>query len=355
MPDGPGSTTVGPGPFGKNAPMPSENLRETKLGRRMITVPAILATAVLAVFLFIPLVVVAAVFDLLRGKPRLPSVRVVLFGVYYLGWEVFGVVSGVVLWVLSGFGTQLHRPQFIKIHRWLQVSWANSLLNSLKRFMGLKVEVEGTECIAPGPVIVFSRHASMVDTILPAHLLTAFGGLNLRYVLKHELLWDPAIDIIANRIPNHFVDRSGRDTASELRQIGELASGMGPDESFTIFPEGSRFTPAKREKAIARLEESDPETAAKAKALTHTMPPRAGGVLTVLRSAPEADVLIVAHTGLEGLNGPKEMWKAAPFRKPVQIALWRVPRSEIPTDDAGRMEWIFDEWAKVDAWVTARA
>jgi len=335
--------------------MPSESLRETPLGRRLITVPAILATAVVAVFAVLPLLLVAVVFDLLRGKPRMPTPRVILFGVVYLGWEVFGVTSGAVLWVLSGFGTQLHRSLFVRIHRWLQVSWANSLLGALKTFMGLRLQVEGTECIAPGPVIVFSRHASMVDTILPAHLLTAFGHLDLRYVLKHELLWDPAIDIIANRIPNHFVDRSGRDTATELREIGDLAAGMGPDESFTIFPEGSRFTPAKREKAIARLEESDPETARRAKALTHTMPPRSGGVLTVLSAAPEADVLIVAHTGLEGLAGPKDMWKAAPFRKPVQVQLWRVPRSEIPTDDAGRMDWIFGEWAKVDAWVTARA
>jgi 1-acyl-sn-glycerol-3-phosphate acyltransferase len=334
--------------------MPSESIRDTKLGRRMITVPAIFATAVVMVFAVIPLLVIGAIFDLVRGKVRLPTPRVILFGVVYLGWEIFGVTAATVLWFLAGFGTQLHRSAFIRAHRWLQVSWANNLLSAMRMFLRLRVQAEGTDCIAPGPVIVFSRHASMVDTILPAHLITTFGHLDLRYVLKHELLWDPAIDIVASRIPNHFVDRSGKDTAGELAKIGALAAGMGPTESFTIFPEGSRFTPAKRERAIARLDDSDPASAAKARSLTHTMPPRPGGVLTVLDAAPDADVIIVAHTGLEGLAGPKDMWKAAPFRKPVQVQLWRVPRTLVPDDEVGRMEWIFDEWAKVDAWVAAR-
>lgn len=335
--------------------MASQSLRETKLGRRLITVPAILGGAAAMVFLAIPILVIGAVFDLLRGKPKLPTVRVALFGIVYLAWEVFGVLSGVVLWFASGFGLLLGQPPFIRAHRWLQVAWANNLLNSLRRFLGLRLDVTGAECCSPGPVIVFSRHASMVDTLLPAHLLTTHGGLDLRYVLKHELLWDPAIDIIASRIPNHFVDRSGKDTAAELQKIGALAGGMADTESFTIFPEGSRYTPSKRERAIERLEETDPVLAERAKRLTNTMPPRRGGVLTVLGAADEADVIIVAHTGLEGMNGPKEMWKAAPFRRTVQVEMWRVPRSEIPEDDAGRMDWIFDEWEKVDAWVTAHA
>ena len=31
--------------------------------------------------------------------------------------------------------------------------------------------------------------------------------LRLRYVLKRELLWDPCLDIVGQRVPNIFVDR----------------------------------------------------------------------------------------------------------------------------------------------------
>jgi hypothetical protein len=63
----------------------------------------------------------------------------------------------------------------------------------------------------PYPVIVFLRYASVADTLLPAVFLANPNGLKLRYVLKHELLLDPCLDIVGNRLPNSFVQRSAGD------------------------------------------------------------------------------------------------------------------------------------------------
>ena len=321
------------------------------MSRRIKTVPAVIFGGALYYLLLIPGLVVGSLFDLVRGRVRLPTPRIMLFGAYYLGWEWYALTTALVLWIATAFGRYTHRPWSIAMHRRLQVGWANGLLQAMHNLLHLRLEIDGADCVAPGPVIVFCRHASMIDTLLPAHILSDHGGLALRYVLKHELLMDPMLDIIGNRIPNHFVDRSGHNTRSELDAIAALAAGTGPDESFTIFPEGSRFTPEKREKAIAKLETIDPDLARRAKELEHTMPPRPGGPLAILAATPGVDVVFVAHTGLEGLNGLRDAWGTVPFRDPVQVTCWRVAAQDIPASEADRVDWLFGEWSKVDRWI----
>jgi 1-acyl-sn-glycerol-3-phosphate acyltransferase len=67
-----------------------------------------------------------------------------------------------------------------------------------------------------------------------------------------------------------------------------------------IFPEGGNFTPRRRLRAIRLLEERRlAEEAAKARAMEHLLPPKPGGALAAIAAAPTADVIFVAHTGLE--------------------------------------------------------
>jgi hypothetical protein len=82
------------------------------------------------------------------------------------------------------------------------------------------------------------------------------------------------------------------------------------------------------------------------------MPPRTGGPIAALSQAPaHADIAFLAHTGLEGLAGPRELWKAVPFRHPVKVGVWRVARSEVPTDPDEQLAWLYERWAEVDTWV----
>jgi 1-acyl-sn-glycerol-3-phosphate acyltransferase len=331
--------------------MSTNAFRESKWGRRSITLPAVWVGAVVAAALSIVALPLALVFDLLRGRPKLPTARVYVFGLTYLAWELLATGYAGVLWVASGFGLLLRTRQFQRLHQRFQVLWAASHIRTMRSVLGLRLEVDGAEHLAPGPVVLFSRHASMVDTLIPIHL-AASHGLACRYVLKNELLWDPALDVVGHRFPNYFVDRSGGSSREVVEEVGKLAAGTRDDEAFVIFPEGSRFTPAKRERAIEKLSESSPDVAERARKLTRTMPPRTGGPIAALERAPKnADVVFLAHTGLEGLAGPKDMWKAVPFRHPVRVGVWRVARSEVPDGPDAQLAWLYERWTEVDTWV----
>ncbi len=336
-------------------PMSASSLRESRLGRRAVTVPAVLLAALVLYPASLLVLPAALVFDLLRGRPRLPTLRVLGFGLTYLGWEVVAIMVSAALWVASGFGLLLRTRAFQEAHRKVQVHWARSNIRNLRRFLNMRLEVTGAELLGPGPVIVLSRHASMVDTLIPIQLADDVG-LGCRYVLKDELLWDPALDLMGHRFPNHFVDRSGGNSEAAVAAVGDLAAGTRDTEAFIIFPEGSRFTEEKRDRAIEKLSVSNPAAAERARKLTATMPPRTGGPLEALSRRPKgADVVVIAHTGLEGLAGPLDLWRVAPFRHAVRFEMWRIPSEQIPEPREELLEWLYDRWAEVDAWVSAHA
>lgn len=68
--------------------------------------------------------------------------------------------------------------------------------------------------------------------------------------MKQELLWDPCLDIVGNRLPNYFVDRAAKDTARELAHIASLARELAPGQRVVMYPEGTRFSETKRGLAL---------------------------------------------------------------------------------------------------------
>jgi DNA-binding response OmpR family regulator len=82
-----------------------------------------------------------------------------------------------------------------------------------------------------------------------------------RVVLKNTLAWDPAIDVVLNRVPARFISpnpAAGEDLES---QIASLATGLDDNDAFVIFPEGGNFTAARRDRAIAKLRYERPDVA----------------------------------------------------------------------------------------------
>jgi hypothetical protein len=222
----------------------------------------------------------------------------------------------------------------------------------VRRIYGIRLEVEGDGDSGPGPLLVFMRHASIGDTLLPAILLSNRHGWRLRYVMKRELLWDPCLDVVGQRLPNVFVRRGSGDSAAEIEAIQRLAVDLGPDEGILIYPEGTRFTPRKRERLLARLERSgDPRLLAKARELRHVLPPRLGGALGLLDRCPEADVLFVGHVGFDGAATLADLWYGRVVGRHVRVCLWRVPARQIPADRDARVDWLYGEWARLDAWI----
>ena len=119
-----------------------------------------------------------------------------------------------------------------------------------------------------------------------------------------------------------------------------------------IFPEGGNFTPHRRQKGIDRLRKLGMERMAqRAEQMTHVLAPRPGGFIAALDAAPEADVVMVAHTGLDHLLTIGDVWRELPMDKRIIMRWWTVPREEIPEDREQRIDWLFAFWERIDLWI----
>jgi 1-acyl-sn-glycerol-3-phosphate acyltransferase len=123
-----------------------------------------------------------------------------------------------------------------------------------------------------------------------------------------------------------------------------------------IYPEGTRFTPAKLARAVERLAAAgdvDPALLEVARRLRHVLPPRPGGPLALLAHQPPLDVVLVAHTGLEGATRLADLWRGALVGSRLRVRLERVAAADLPADDAGRLRWLHERWLAIDAWIDA--
>lgn len=317
--------------------------------RRLMTIPAVIV-------LFVILTVGSPVFALATvsidsvrsissGRPWIASRGVLFLWVYLLGelWALLALVAS----------APLPRASRDEITFDLQGVWARWNLKALCRLFSIEVSVEGQDNAKRGPLILLSRHASLVDTLLPANLVANPHRIRLRYVLKRELLFDPALDIAGNRLPNYFVDRSGEQTSNEIAAIGELARHLQPNEGVLIYPEGTRFSEEKRERYVSRLTRHGGALGRLAAGFRTVLPPRAAGTLALLETS-DADVVLLAHHGLEGLATVGDIWAGGLVGTTIEVALWRIPRSAIPTERNEQVEWLFEVWRAVDEWVVNR-
>ncbi len=201
-------------------------------------------------------------------------------------------------------------------------------------------------------MLVLSRHGGPGDSLLLVHTLLNRDHLRRpRIVLKDTLVLDPLVDLYLSRLPSAFL-RPG--DGPEV--VGGLAQGLGEEDALLIFPEGGNVTPARRVRALASLRRKGLAVrAARAERLRHLLPPRPGGVLSALAAAPHADVVLVAHTGLEHLDSLADIWHGLPLDTTLQLRWWFVPASEIPRDSPGQTDWLDARWAELDSWVAAHA
>ncbi len=324
-------------------------MTETTWLRRLITIPTIVVLCGLVSIGLPVLLVTALLVDLVRriagGRPAMATRLVVFLWVYLIG-EVWAVVALASVALLG-------RPVSIEATYRLQGAWAMWTFNTMTWVFGLTFSVDGLDQVPPAPILLFSRHASLVDTLLPARYVTKEHEIRLRYVLKRELLVDPALDIAGNRLPNYFVDRHSRAGEAEVAAIRSLATGIGDSGGVMIYPEGTRYSEAKLARYVAPLVAKGGAIAELASRYERVLPPRPGGALALLE-ATEADVVVLAHRGLEGFARVKDIWSGGLVDSRIDVRFWRVPRAEIPRSRGERLEWLYELWAEIDAWVSGR-
>ena len=89
--------------------------------------------------------------------------------------------------------------------------------------------------------------------------------------------------------------------------------------------------------------------------MPHLLPPRAGGALSAIAACPTADVIFVAHAGLDTLVSVADVWRSLPIEHTVHAKWWRVPAAEVPRalDRDGQIRWLYDWWQRIDDWIAS--
>jgi len=349
-----------------------------RLVRRLVVAPVIPIVAVLFISaLPLTAIVAAGVSPWLPGRWRPLRVLWVVLVLFVV--ESIALVALLVLWVAAGFGRRLGRERWQAAHYRLMRLYLILVVATARRTFNLDFDVDADEARAVDldvdealheplvdaatspledvaaeqdhrvPLIVLSRHAGPGDSLLLVHALLA-QGFRPRIVLRASLQWVPALDILLNRVPNHFVQET--EAGATSRAIGALAAGMGAGDALVLFPEGRNFTPQRRRKSIARLEElGRHEDAERAREMRHVLVPRLGGTAAAVSAAPSADVIFVAHTGLEDLSSIVDLYRGVPMDASIRVKLWRVPAADVPKHQEDASSWIHDWWRRIDAWI----
>ncbi len=320
------------------------------LRRRVVTIPTtvlmLLVVTLLAPVLFAAALVVDLGRKAVTGKP-LMAIRLLGMGWIYLAAEVGVIIIAAGQWVASlPYGAKAAEKR-CEWSYWLQTQWVGTILAAMRVLIGLRFEVRGDNVITPGPVVVLFRHVSIMDNLLPHAFIAEPAGLRLRWVLKRELLSDPALDIGGNRMPNYFVDRTSDDPETERERIAALGADMGPNDGVLVFPEGTRFSRRRRRRMLDELAETNRDLHDLMVPHLHVLPPKTGGVLALLDYG--TDIVAAAHSGFEELRGVREIWTNAPVGRTIRLSFRRFNAADVPADVEGRKRWLFEVWAWVGA------
>jgi 1-acyl-sn-glycerol-3-phosphate acyltransferase len=332
--------------------------------RRLVLAPLVIVLTIVLAAAFPLLAAVCALAGLAgRSRPRrMRGLRVLWFAVVWLIAETLTLACCLGLWIASGFGARLRTERYARRHYTLLRRLLDLIYRAGVSAFGVRVEVvepeptaEEQEARPARPVIVLSRHAGPGDSILLVHHLLTVYERRPRVVMKAALQLDPSVDVLGGRLPNVFIARGETGQGLFAEEIERLARGLDAEGAMVIFPEGGNWTPGRWRRGIQRLERKGRrDLASRAVQMPNLLPPKSGGVAATIGACPEADVVFVAHAGLDNMLSARDIWRRIPLRRPVRARWWRVPADQVPRD-AGRedqVKWLFDWWQRIDEWVS---
>jgi 1-acyl-sn-glycerol-3-phosphate acyltransferase len=328
-------------------------------------------------------VVLAAVFLLAAAvgglawpvTRRARAGRLALLAAFYLILNSGLLIACAALWVAHPVAARRDGERWRQAHTTL-LRW---ILARLRRaagpLLGFRVVLEeppDAGRLDGGPLLILARHAGPGDSFTLVDLLLSRYHRTPRIVLKEALQWDPGLDVIGNRLGACFLPPHAGSGEALTSRLADQARSLCPGDAMLIFPEGKNWTPRRYQRATARLrriasrravvdrqaalgEEAARQAALDAEQNPHVLPPRPGGVLAALDARPDLGIVVIAHTGLDDLVSPGQVWDALPlYARPMTVRWWYVPPGTVPADPAQQYQWLRVQWALVDSWIGAR-
>jgi 1-acyl-sn-glycerol-3-phosphate acyltransferase len=335
-----------------------------RLIRRLVLAPLAVVIALATLVLFPLLALLAMIFGLVgRSRPgRMRGLRLLFFALAWLMAETLALATCLGLWMASGFGGRLRTEPYQSRHYQIMRRFLDRVYRAATGTFGVRVEVDEPELTAQEqaarlarPVIVLSRHAGPGDSFLLVHHLLSVYGRRPRVVMKATMQLDPGLDVVANRLPNVFISHRRTGEKIFVEQIERLASGLDQLGALVIFPEGGNWTPGRWQRGIRRLEQiGRGDLAARARDMPNVLAPRTGGAFAAITACPDADVIFVAHAGLDRLVSVGDIWRSLPMDQVIRAKWWRIPVQEVPrtADHAAQERWLYDWWERIDTWIT---
>lgn len=347
-------------------------LRHTAL-RRAVTIPTLLILLVLCAALLVPVVVLSGLIGLRPGG-RARAARIAIFMLIYTVAEMVGLVCAGWLWIRAAFGRRIGAQRHQDAHyvllgklldRLYQVGSAVFALHidpprGVARDGVVKDGVSGHGDATPPlpatpgrPLLVLSRHAGPGDSFLLVYALLALVHRRPRIVLKQTLVMDPLIDVVLSRLPHCYIAPGVAEGDRAISEIRELSRTLGAADALLVFPEGGNFTWQRRVRAIASLRRRGLMRAtARAQHMRNVLPPQPAGVFAAIDAAPHADLVFVAHTGLDHMQSVGQVWRGLPLTRTVEVTWWTVPTERVPPEQDARHRWLDDNWTRIDSWIT---
>ncbi|KRE38992.1 hypothetical protein ASG73_01090 [Janibacter sp. Soil728] len=285
---------------------------------------------------------------------RLAILRCLFLAVYVM-WEDIGLV--VECWYLRVRSPRGTSPTWDEDHFALIQRALRNVLFTARRVVGFHIEIEGELTVGrPGhPLVVISRHAGPADSLAIAWLLASTAGRIPRIVLADAMLWDPGISMVLQRLDSYFVPSRSGAGDDRTKGVADLAATLSAKDAMLIFPEGRNWTRDRHEDQVRDLRaRGEADRLAAAVARPWVLEARSRGVASIRQHAPDADVMVIAHTGLDMISGPAAVIRNVPFRNRLLIR-GRTYRSEdVPTDTGEVAEWLDARWGEVNHWVDGR-
>jgi hypothetical protein len=88
--------------------------------------------------------------------------------------------------------------------------------------------------------------------------------------------------------------------------------------------------------------------------MPNLLPPRPGGALSAIAACPDADVIFVAHAGLDKIITIGDVWRNLQMDQTIRAKWWRVLTSEVPrsANHEVQVRWLYDWWQRIDVWIS---
>jgi len=208
--------------------------------------------------------------------------------------------------------------------------WADRLLSLFGSLVDLDIDYRLPPPGLRPPAIVIANHRSSLDPLLILAALKRMGYGKVRSIAKEEAACLPVVGRGAREMGSAFVTR--RRDPDDIERVRQCALGASRDAACVlIFPEGTTYGDE------AFRTRSDV-------AYQHVLPPRFGGVRTLLEVLPDYRVLSLT-IDWQGIDGAHDIGHLRPLAG-KRLVVEAVYLDHAPTKPVE--EWLTEEWLRKD-------